>query len=126
MFALVDGNNFYATCETVFRPALAGRPLVVLSNNDGCAVARSEAAKALGIKMGALWFQIARLVESDGLIGLSANFPLYGDMSNRMMSLAAGLGPTQEIYSMQLIPKTAIDASTASILPVGKSLTSTM
>ena len=126
MFALVDGNNFYATCETVFRPALAGRPLVVLSNNDGCAVARSEAAKALGIKMGAPWFQIARLVESDGLIGLSANFPLYGDMSNRMMSLAAGLGPTQEIYSMQLIPKTAIDASTASILPVGKSLTSTM
>lgn len=100
MFALVDGNNFYATCETVFRPALAGRPLVVLSNNDGCAVARSEAAKALGIKMGAPWFQIARLVESDGLIGLSANFPLYGDMSNRMMSLAAGLGPTQEIYSI--------------------------
>ena len=99
MFALVDGNNFYATCETVFRPALAGRPLVVLSNNDGCAVARSEAAKALGIKMGAPWFQIAGLVESDGLIGLSANFPLYGDMSNRMMSLAAGLGPTQEIYS---------------------------
>ena len=100
MFALVDGNNFYATCETVFRPALAGRPLVVLSNNDGCAVARSEAAKALGIKMGAPWFQIAGLVESDGLIGLSANFPLYGDMSNRMMSLAAGLGPTQEIYSI--------------------------
>ena len=126
MFALVDGNNFYATCETVFRPALAGRPLVVLRNNDGCAVARSEAAKVLGIKMGAPWFQIAGLVESDGLIGLSANFPLYGDMSNRMMSLAAGLGPTQEIYSMQLIPKTAIDASTASILPVGKSLTSTM
>ena len=126
MFALVDGNNFYATCETVFRPALAGRPLVVLSNNDGCAVARSEAAKALGIKMGAPWFQIARLVESDGLIGLSANFPLYGDMSNRMMSLAAGLGPTQEIYCIELIPKTAIDASTASILPVGKSLTSTM
>ena len=98
----------------------------MLSNNDGCAVARSEAAKALGIKMGAPWFQIAGLVESDGLIGLSANFPLYGDMSNRMMSLAAGLGPTQEIYSIELIPKTAIDASTASILPVGKSLTSTM
>ncbi len=100
MYALVDGNNFYATCETVFRPSLAGRPLVVLSNNDGCAVARSEAAKGLGIKMGAPWFQISRLVESDGLVGLSANFPLYGDMSNRMMSLAAGLGPTQEIYSI--------------------------
>ena len=100
MFALVDGNNFYATCETVFRPALAGRPLVVLSNNDGCAVARSEAAKALGIKMGAPWFQIAGLVESDGLIGLSAGFPLYGGMGDRMMSLAAGLGPTQEIYSI--------------------------
>lgn len=100
MYALIDGNNFYVSCERVFRPALNGRPVVVLSNNDGCAVARSNEAKALGIAMGAPWFQIRHLVESDGLVGLSANFVLYGDMSDRMMSLAAGLGPTQEIYSI--------------------------
>jgi len=100
MFALVDGNNFYVSAERAFRPALNGRPVVVLSNNDGCAVARSNEAKDLGIKMGAPWFQIRHLAESAGLVGLSANFPLYGDMSDRMMSLAAGLGPTQEIYSI--------------------------
>jgi DNA polymerase V len=73
---------------------------VVLSNNDGCAVARSNEAKALGIKMGAPWFQIKHFAESAGLVALSANFALYGDLSDRMMSLAAGLGPTQEIYSI--------------------------
>ena len=100
MYALVDGNNFYVSCERVFRPSLEGLPVVVLSNNDGCAVARSNEAKALGIKMGAPWFQIKHLAESHGLVALSANFALYGDMSDRMMSLAAGLGPTQEIYSI--------------------------
>ena len=100
MYALVDGNNFYVSCERVFRPSLNGRPVVVLSNNDGCAVARSNEAKALGIAMGAPWFQIRHFEETAGLVGLSANFVLYGDMSDRMMSLAAGLGPTQEIYSI--------------------------
>jgi DNA polymerase V len=100
MYALVDGNNFYVSCERVFRPSLNGRPVVVLSNNDGCAVARSNEAKALGIKMGAPWFKIKHLEEEAGLVGLSANFPLYGDLSDRMMSLAAGLGPRQEIYSI--------------------------
>jgi DNA polymerase V len=100
MFALVDGNNFYVSCERVFRPSLNGRPVIVLSNNDGCAIARSNEAKALGIKMGAPWFQIKHLEEQAGLVALSANFTLYGDMSDRMMSLAAGLGPTQEIYSI--------------------------
>ena len=99
MYALVDGNNFYVSCERVFRPSLNGRPVVVLSNNDGCAIARSNEAKALGIKMGAPWFQIRHMEETHGLVALSANFTLYGDMSNRMMSLAAGLGPSQEIYS---------------------------
>jgi DNA polymerase V len=84
----------------VFRPSLNGLPVVVLSNNDGCAVARSNEAKALGIKMGAPWFQIKHFAESAGLVALSANFALYGDLSDRMMSLAAGLGPTQEIYSI--------------------------
>ena len=100
MYALVDGNNFYVSCERVFRPSLNGLPVVVLSNNDGCAIARSNEAKAIGIKMGAPWFQIKHLAESDGLVALSANFALYGDLSDRMMSLAAGLGPTQEIYSI--------------------------
>ncbi|RYF43645.1 MAG: Y-family DNA polymerase, partial [Comamonadaceae bacterium] len=100
MYALVDGNNFYVSCERVFRPSLQGRPVVVLSNNDGCAIARSNEAKALGIKMGAPWFQIQHMEETHGVVALSANFTLYGDMSNRMMSLAAGLGPTQEIYSI--------------------------
>ena len=100
MYALVDGNNFYVSCERVFRPSLNGRPVVVLSNNDGCAIARSNEAKELGIKMGAPWFQIRHLEEQAGLVALSANFTLYGDMSDRMMSLAAGLGPTQEVYSI--------------------------
>jgi DNA polymerase V len=100
MYALVDGNNFYVSCERVFRPCLNGKPVVVLSNNDGCAIARSNEAKALGIKMGAPWFQIRHLAESDGLVALSANFALYGDLSDRMMSLVAGLGPAQEIYSI--------------------------
>ena len=100
MFALVDGNNFYVSCERVFRPDLNGRPVIVLSNNDGCAIARSNEAKALGVKMGAPWFEIRHLEEDEGLIALSANFGLYGDMSDRMMSLAAGLGHRQEIYSI--------------------------
>ena len=100
MYALVDGNNFYVSCERAFRPDLVGRPVVVLSNNDGCAIARSNEAKALGIAMGAPWFKIKHLVESDELVALSANFALYGDLSDRMMSLAAGLGPQQEVYSI--------------------------
>ncbi len=100
MFALIDGNNFYCSCERVFQPRLQGKPLIVLSNNDGCAIARSEEAKALGIKMGQPWFQIKHLEKSVGLIALSANFTLYGDMSSRMMSLAAELGDSQEIYSI--------------------------
>ena len=100
MLALIDGNNFYCSCERVFQPWLKGRPVVVLSNNDGCAIARSDEAKALGIKMGAPYFQLRELERNAGLIALSANFALYGDMSDRMMSLAAGLGHNQEVYSI--------------------------
>ncbi len=98
-FALIDGNNFYCSCERVFQPRLQGKPLICLSNNDGCAIARSEEAKALGVKMGHPWFQIKHL-KSAGLVALSANFALYGDMSSRMMSLASELGDSQEIYSI--------------------------
>ena len=100
MFALIDGNNFYVSCERAFRPALQGIPVCVLSNNDGCAISRSDEAKALGVKMGQPFFQLRDLVEHKGLVCLSPNFELYGDMSDRMMALAAGLGPTQEIYSI--------------------------
>ena len=100
MLAVIDANNFYATAEVVMRPALRGHPVIVLSNNDGCAISRSEEAKALGVKMGQPLFQLRDLVQHKGLIALSANFEYYGDMSDRLMSLAAGLGPTQEIYSI--------------------------
>ncbi len=100
LFALVDGNNFYVSCERVFRHSLKNAPCVVLSNNDGCAIARSNEAKDLGIKMGAPWFKIRHLQESAGLVALSANFELYGEISGRMMSLVAALGHRQEVYSI--------------------------
>jgi DNA polymerase V len=100
MYALIDGNNFYVSCERVFRPSLAGLPVVVLSNNDGCVIARSNEAKALGIQMAHPWHNVRHLADEAGLVALSANFTLYGDLSDRMMSIAAGLGPKQEIYSI--------------------------
>ena len=100
MFALIDGNNFYCSCESALRPSLRGHPLIVASNNDGCAIARNQEAKALGVKMGQPLFELRDLMRHKGLIALSANFELYGDMSDRMMTLAAGLGPVQEIYSI--------------------------
>ena len=100
MFALVDVNNMYVSCERVFRPSLVGRPVVVLSNNDGCAIARSNEAKDLGVKMAQPWFQVRHLEREAGLIALSANFELYGDMSSRMMTVVAQYAPRQEIYSI--------------------------
>ncbi|MHB8919405.1 MAG: Y-family DNA polymerase [Halothiobacillus sp.] len=98
--ALIDGNNFYVSCERVFNPKLDGRPVVVLSNNDGCAVARSSEAKALGITMGQPWFQIQEMEQTHGLIGLSSNYTLYADMSNRMMTILNQFAPRQEVYSI--------------------------
>ena len=100
MFALVDVNNMYVSCERVFRPSLNGRPVVVLSNNDGACIARSNEAKDLGVQMAQPWFEVKHLERSAGLIALSANFELYGDMSSRMMTLAARYAPRQEIYSI--------------------------
>lgn len=99
-FALIDGNNFYVSCERVFDPRLEGRPVIVLSNNDGCAVARSNEAKALGVKMGAPWFQLKDLARKHGIVALSSNYALYADMSRRMMSVLARYAPDQEIYSI--------------------------
>ena len=100
MFALVDVNNMYVSCERVFKPSLIGRPVVVLSNNDGACIARSNEAKDLGVKMAQPWFQVRHLEREAGLIALSANFELYGDMSSRMMTLVAQYAPRQEVYSI--------------------------
>ncbi len=99
-FALIDGNNFYVSCERVFNPTLEGRPVVVLSNNDGCVVARSAEVKAIGVKMGAPWFQLKDLAKKHGILALSSNYALYADMSNRMMRVLATYSPQQEIYSI--------------------------
>lgn len=98
--ALVDCNNFYVSCERVFRPDLKKIPVVVLSNNDGCVVSRSNEAKALGIKMGQPWFECKALAEERGILALSSNYALYADMSNRVMSILSGYAPRQEVYSI--------------------------
>jgi DNA polymerase V len=100
MFALVDCNNFYASCETAFQPKLQGLPLVVLSNNDGCVVARSPQAKAIGIKMGEPLFKIHQLIEQHHVHVFSSNYVLYGDMSQRVMTSLAQFTPDIEIYSI--------------------------
>lgn len=100
MFALVDVNSFYASCETVFRPDLRGKPVVVLSNNDGCIIARSSAAKSLGLKMGDPWFKVGREAERKGVVVFSSNYSLYADMSDRVMTILQLLTPRVEIYSI--------------------------
>ncbi len=100
MFGLCDCNNFYASCERVFRPDLMGRPVVVLSNNDGCIIARSNEAKALGIGMGQPFFQARPTIERYGVEVFSANFSLYGDLSRRVMATLRQQVPALEIYSI--------------------------
>ena len=100
MFALVDGNCFYASCERVFRPELRDKAIVVLSNNDGCVVTRTPQAKALGIKMGVPYYQVKHLVDSGELITFSSNYELYADLSRRMMDSIATLVPAIEVYSI--------------------------
>lgn len=100
MFALVDCNNFYASCERVFRPDLNGVPVVVLSNNDGCVIARSNEAKALGIPMGVPAFKHEQMFMEKGIAVFSANFALYGDMSHRVMNILGDFSPEMEVYSI--------------------------
>ena len=100
MFALADCNNFYASCERVFRPDLQGKPIIVLSSNDGCAVARSNEAKALGIKMGAPLFKIRDIVEKHNVAVFSGNMALYGDMSQRVRWVLEEYAPSVEVYSI--------------------------
>lgn len=100
MFALIDCNNFYASCERVFQPKLRKQPIVILSNNDGCVVARSNEAKALGVPMGAPAFEFKELFEKNNIHVFSSNYALYGDMSNRVMNLLSNFSPDIEMYSI--------------------------
>lgn len=100
MFALIDCNNFYASCERVFKPKLEGVPIVVLSNNDGCVIARSNEAKKLGIEMGAPYFKMRPLIQHHGVEVFSSNYELYGDMSHRVMQTLMQLTTDVEIYSI--------------------------
>lgn len=100
MLALIDCNNFFVSCERLFRPDLEGRPVVVLSSNDGCAVSRSAEAKALGIPMGAPAFKYKELFRRQGVISFSANFELYGDISQRLVRLLTEVTPHIEVYSV--------------------------
>jgi DNA polymerase V len=100
MFALVDCNNFYASCERVFNPTLTRRPIVVLSNNDGCVIARSNEAKALGFKMGDPLFKVRPVIERHNVAVFSSNYTLYGDMSSRVMQTLQQFAPEVEIYSI--------------------------
>ena len=98
--ALVDVNNFYVSCERVFNPKRNNKPVVVLSNNDGCVISRSNEAKALGIKMGAPWFKCQEIARKHDIEGLSSNYALYADMSNRVMAILRDFSPNQEVYSI--------------------------
>lgn len=100
MFALVDVNSFYASCETIFRPDLRGKPVVVLSNNDGCVIARSAEAKKLQVPMGAPYFKLKNEFRKHGVHIFSSNYALYADMSNRVMTTLEGMAPAVEIYSI--------------------------
>lgn len=99
-FALIDCNSFYVSCERLFEPKLKGRAVIVLSNNDGCTVARSREAKALPVAMGAPFFQVKHHVDAGRLVALSSNYTLYGDLSQRVMETLADFAPAQEVYSI--------------------------
>lgn len=100
MFALIDGNSFYCSCERAFDPALRGKPLVVLSNDDGCIIARTQEAKDLGLKMGEPWHIASKRPGMKSVVWMSSNYALYGDMSRRMYELLVERAPAVEPYSI--------------------------
>ncbi|UNH29207.1 translesion error-prone DNA polymerase V subunit UmuC (plasmid) [Moellerella wisconsensis] len=100
MFSLIDVNSFYASCERIFRPDLANKPIIVLSNNDGCVIARSREVKKIGIKMGALFFEIKHLIKQYDIQVFSSNYTLYADISNRVMDTLSTFSPRVETYSI--------------------------
>ena len=112
LLALVDCDNFYASCERLFRPDLRKKPIVVLSNNDGCVIARSSEAKKIGIKMGEPYFKIKNIVTVNNVQVFSSNYALYGDISRRIMTILKNLFPIIEYYS---IDEAFLDLSNMSI-----------
>lgn len=114
MYGLADCNNFYASCERMFAPDLNGRPVVVLSNNDGCIIAASDEAKALGLKMGDAYFQQAAFLRQNNVAVFSSNLELYGDMSTRVMNTLKSYSPATEVYSIDesFMDFTGIDPAT--------------
>ncbi len=122
LFALIDCNSFYCSCERLFRPDLTTKPVIVLSNNDGCAVSRSDEAKELGIKMGAPYFKIKDFCKQNSVHVFSSNYTLYGDMSDRVMKTLAELMPHLEIYSIDeafaILPNYSAETLTAELLRI--------
>src|SRR5580700_30916 len=112
LFALIDCDNFFVSCERLFRPDLQAQPIVVLSSNDGCVVSRSREAKALGIPMGAPAFQYRQLFKTQGVVEFSANFELYGDISKRIIRLLTSITPRIEAYS---VDEAFLDLSTLDV-----------
>lgn len=109
-FALVDCNSFYVSCELLFRPDLRGLPVLVLSNNDGCVVSRSNEAKELGIAMGEPYFKLRDLIALHGIEVFSSNYALYGNLSARVMSVLRDLAPRIEVYSIDKRPSSTSPA----------------
>ncbi len=126
MIALVDANNFYAACERIFDPRLEGVPILVLSNNDGCVVARSAEARAAGIPMGGPFHEVAVQAREIGARVFSSNYPLYGDLSRRMMETVAGFALEQEVYSIDESFLTLPDLPPAELLALARDLRDTV
>lgn len=126
MYALVDCNNFYVSCERLFNPNLEGKPVIVLSNNDGCAIARSEEAKALGIVMGSPAFMIKDIVEKNSVFVFSSNYTLYGDLSDRVMKTFEAFVPRLEIYSIDEAFLDMHDLSNADLCRLGMNIRKTV
>lgn len=119
MYALVDCNNFYCSCERLFNPSLNGRPVVVLSNNDGCVIARSDEAKAIGIEMAIPEYMIRDKMKEHNVAIFSSNYTLYGDMSARVMKILASFVPRMELYSIDEAFLDMGDLSYTNLLELG-------
>jgi DNA polymerase V len=126
MFALVDCNNFFVSCERVFNPKLLGRPCVVLSNNDGCVISRSQEAKDLGIPMGAPVFKWREVLEKHRVATYSTNFPLYGDMSKRVRNTLAQLNPELEVYSIDEVFLSLDKFNSSDLIAYGETIVKTV
>lgn len=126
MIGLIDCNNFFVSCERVFNPSLHNRPVIVLSNNDGCAVAISNEAKVLGIKRGQPYFQIKKIIEQHNIAVLSGNLRLYGDMSSRVMATLSSIIPEIEIYSIDEAFADLSGFSQQSLIDIGNTIVKTV